>query len=242
MHVGYISHCTFMSSFTFVFVLCFDQYPDGQTYLATYDFEHYQKQDFWIIAGIFIICNIVVFYFGLNSIHDNFYYFFCCKKVRYNVRDRYGNDCRLFEELVYSSESESIRVKGWLGQEGDSSSSSSGGGVMSHGAGSSCLKESLLISAGGKGKGRGRRRKRNQVYRGIDDDDDDEDDDDEDCDTRLRASSDLNKNDLSFIRTNSSLAPKIFARETSVSSQAGFKTQSGYSRGFSSVGNSGSGG
>lgn len=55
-----------------------------------------------------------------------------------------------------------------------------------------------------------------------------------------RASSDLNKSDLAYIRTNSSHAPKIFARETSVSSQTGFKTQSSYSRGFSSAGNSGS--
>ena len=68
------------------------------------------------------------------------------------------------------------------------------------------------------------------TYRGMDDDIDD----------RPRASSELSKKDLSIIRSNSALAPKLFARETSVTSQTGFKTHSSYSRGFSSA-NSGSG-
>ena len=163
------------------------QYPDGQAYLATYSFEHFQKQDFWRIALIFGLSNVVVFYMGLNDLRDNFYYFFCCRKVQYNVTDRYGNDTRVFAHVFAA------------GQNNSRALSSSTGHVSTDGTeddASRKLTESLLSGQGtgnGRGGGQGQGQGRARVYSGVEE---------ELGDDRPRASSDLNKKDLSFIRTN----------------------------------------
>jgi hypothetical protein len=186
------------------FMLLCKQYPDGDRYLTMYNFEHFDKNDFWRFASFFFLFNITVFALGLNGIQAFVSRVMCCRRAKYNVVDKYGIDSRVFS--LTSAED----------------AGSKAGLVDSSGP---TLNEELLGDSNGTGK------KRNRLYSGIE----------EDYEDRQRASRDFNKQDLSFIRTNSSLAPKIFARETSVSSQTGFKTQSSYSRGFSSAGNSGSG-
>lgn len=252
---------------TFLSRLCL-QYPDGQSYLATYSFEHYQKQDFWWIAGSFLLCNVVVFYLGLNSVRDNLYYFLCCGKSRYLVTDKYGFDSREYGEkggkVMFASMAEvaqrtvgaevSSAVSGTTeddstiehGQHedvvyhsdsrdaGDESQDDDGFEYDSDGAGDGFGGAGVETNGHGHAR-RARKLNRNRLYSGL------EEEIFPTGPSSPRASSDLNKEDLSFIRTNSALAPKIFARETSVSSQTGFKTTSSYSRGFSSAG-SGTGG
>ena len=186
------------NTYNIINLLFVDQYPDGDEYLTEYDFENYKKSEIWRISGIFLLCNVVVFYFGLLNWQD-VVSIFRCKKSTYNVADKYGNDCRKYVNITSNS-----------------------GELQNDNSDGEALLSGVVVDS--------KSHSRSRIYMGMD----------EDSINRPRASSDISKKDLSLIRTGSSHTPKIFARETSVTSQTGFKTHSSYSRGFSSA-NSGSG-